>query len=380
MLTVRGYAKKELYSKGDFKIYSFCPVGESREMMVLDPKYNSASINGVLPTLSPDIEYTFDVEYSQSGKYHNYKVVKIHNNFMKSDIETNLKLLSAFTSEGRAKTLVDAYPNIIQMIVDNKPIDVSKLKNIGERTLESIKEKVIKNYQLLGVVDEYADYGMTFNMMKKLFDHYKSVDMIKQKMESDPYTCLCKINRVGFKVADGFIMAKFPHKIDSKERGLAAMQYLLRENEESGHTWIAVQELLVKYTEFVPECKKHFVDIIKENEDTISYDKENKRVYMLNTLICEREAAKLIRELINSKVTPLKVDYSKYRHVGGFDLSDEQFGLLDMVNNNGIAILAGVGGSGKSFSMRALTKMMRDCGMSILPLSSTGSLFCSAIQ
>lgn len=371
MLTVKGYAKKELYSKGDYKIYSFYPVGESKNVMHLDVKYGNTSINGVLPTLSPNVEYTLDVEYVQNGKYHNYKVLKVHNNFIKNDNETVIKLLSSFTSVDRAKTIVAVYPDIIQRIMNNEEIDIDKLHNIGKKTFNKIKKRIVEDYQLLGMVDEYAEYGMTFNMMKNLYEQYKSVDLIKEKMADDPYTCLCHVNRVGFKTADGFIMSKYPHQIDSQERGDAAMRFLLKENEEEGNTWIGVQELLAKYIDFVPECKKHFVNVIRDSED-IFYDKIHKRVSMKKTIICEREISKLIVELLKTNVKPLNVDYNKYRTVDGVNLSEEQFGLLDMVNNNSISILAGFGGSGKSFSMKALVNMMNDCGVEILPLATTG--------
>lgn len=371
MLTVKGYAKKEIYSKGDYKIYSFYPVGESRNIMHLDVKYGNTSINGVLPTLSPNVEYTLDVEYVQNGKYHNYKVLKVHNNFIKNDSETVVKLLSSFTSVDRAKTIVSVYPDIIQRVMNNEEISVDKLHNIGKKTLNKIKKRIVEDYQLLGMVDEYAEYGMTFNMMKNLYEHYKSVDLIKEKMADDPYTCLCHVNRVGFKTADGFIMAKYPHKMDSQERGFAAMRFLLKENEENGNTWIGVQELLVKYVDFVPECKKHFVNVIKDSED-IFYDKTYKRVAMKTTIACEYEIVKLLMQLLKAKVEPLKVDYNKYKTVNGVELSEEQLGLLDMVNNNSVSILAGFGGSGKSFSMKALVNMMNDCNVKILPMATTG--------
>ena len=74
------------------------------------------------------------------------------------------------------------------MILNDEHIDTNKVNGVGESTLNKIKNKVIENFQLFDLVEEYSDYGMTIQMMHKLYEHYnKSAAKVKEKMEEDTY-------------------------------------------------------------------------------------------------------------------------------------------------------------------------------------------------
>ena len=372
MITIEGYVKKTIFNNGgDFKVYSFVPLQKYNDMLKIHPVFKTISINGMLPNMAEDMLYKLDVEYVRKGQYDNYEVKRVYSPVRDGDTKTTINFLKAITSENRAIELVKVYPNIISMIMNNEEIDVSKLNNIGEKTIDKIKKSVVSNFQLFDLVEEYQDYGMTLTMMQRLFDAYPSIDKIKEKMDEDPYHCLCKINKVGFKTADSIIMTKMPHKIDSRMRAEACIRFLLNQNELEGNTWIDVKELLSKFDELARESRKHFPTVIKESED-IFYESNMKVVSYTKTRICEVEIANILFEMFENNIVWNDIDVDNYKNVNGINLTDDQMRVLHNISKNNVNILAGVGGSGKSFSMQGVMNMLDDIKKSYLVLASTG--------
>lgn len=372
MITIEGYVKREIFNNGgDFKVYSFVPLQKYRDMVKVHKIFNTISINGALPTMAEDVLYKLDVEYVKKGQYDNYEVKKVYSPVRDSDTATTINFLKTVTSEKRAAELVRVYPNIMTMLMNNQKIDSSKLQNIGDKTIEQIRRAVVANFQLFDLVEEYKEYGMTLAMMQKLYDAYPSVDKIKEKMEEDPYYCLCRINRVGFKTADTIIMTKFPHKIDSRMRAEACIRFLLSQNEQEGNTWIDVKELLSKFDELAKESRKHFPSIIKDS-DEIFYEANKKVVSYLKTRMCEVEVANILFEMSQNAIKWDDINVEDYRNVNGATLTDDQMKVLHNICKNNVNILAGVGGSGKTYSMQGVINMLDDNIKNYIVLASTG--------
>lgn len=372
MLTIEGYVKRTIFDNGeDYKIYGFIPLQKYHDILKIHPTFKTISISGTLPTMSEDILYKIDVEYVKKNNYDNYIVKKIYAPRKDMDEAATINFLQTATSDARAAELYRVYPNIINMILDGEKIDTSKLKNIGDKTIAGIKEKVIENFQLYDLIDEYSDYEMTLTMIKRLYDKYKSVDKVKEMMKEDPYYCLTRINRVSFKTADSIIMTKMPHKIDSRMRAEACIRFILNQNETDGNTWIDVKELLTKFNELAKESKKHIPNILKEEED-ISYDPITKTVAYTDTKSCEAEISNIFKRMIDNNIIWDDIDCEKYRNVNGINLTDEQMDILNSICRNNVNILAGVGGSGKSYSMQGVVNMLDDSKKNYLILASTG--------
>ena len=73
---------------------------------------------------------------------------------------------------------------------------------------------------------------------------YSSFELLKQKMNENPYRCLCSIGGIGFKTADTKIINKDRSLITSKYRMIECVLHILNENEKNNcHTWIKTSEL-----------------------------------------------------------------------------------------------------------------------------------------
>lgn len=373
----KGVIERCVYNSPDFKIYAVA-TDKKQYPELKQNKYGNVSILGELSDLTLGVEYEFTTVEQESKYGTSYKVLNIRRD-LPTTTEGTYIFLSEILTENQAKTLVENYPNIIQMVKDNdlSSIDLSKLKGIGQKTFDIIRDKIITNYCLMELVIEFKNV-LSMNMIKRIYDEYSSIDKLKEKLKDKPYTTLTRISRVGFKTADSIILQLQKENIidfgydvkTSPDRCLACIMYILEDNENEGHTRMNLADLRQQCLKIVPSCAHHFVDVIKDKN--IYYNKENMSVALLETYNTEKYIANTILSNLNSTRNVWDFDIEKYREVGEFKLSDEQIKILDVVCKNNIAILNGFAGSGKTASTQGLIKMLKANGKSFRLFSPTG--------
>ena len=373
----KGIIEKCVYNSQDFKIYAV-NVNKTQYPELKRNKYDNISILGELSDLVIGSEYEFTAVEQESKYGTSYKILNIRRD-LPTTVEETYIFLSEILTENQAKVLVDNYPSIIQMVKDNdlSNVDLSKLKGIGQKTFDVIKNKIETNYCLMELVIEFKNI-LSMNMIKRIYDEYSSIDVLKKKLKDKPYTTLTRISRVGFKTADSIILQLQKENIidfgydvkTSPDRCLACIMYILEENENEGHTCMNLAELRTQCLKIVPSCAHHFVDVIKDNN--IYYNKESMNVSLKETYNTEKYIANIILSNLNNTRNIWNFDIEKYREVGEFKLSDEQIKILDVVCKNNISILNGFAGSGKTASTQGLIKMLKANNKSFVLMSPTG--------
>ena len=373
----KGTIIKCTYNTPDYKIYAV-DVSKKDYPDIKQNKYNNVSILGELSDLTLGVEYEITAE-EQINKYGvSYKVVNIKRD-IPTTVEGTLLFLSEILTYNQAKVLVENYPNIIQKVKDNDldDIDLSKLKGIGEKTFSIIKDKIITNFALMDLVIEFKNV-LSMSIIKKIYDEYSSIDKLKEKLKSQPYTALTRISRIGFKTADSIILQLQKENIidfgydvkTSPDRCLSCMLYILEENENEGHTNMNLADLRQQCLKLVPSCAEHFVDVVKDN--SIYYNKEDMTIALRTTYETEKYISDTILANLNGAKNVWDFDTQMYKKVGEFELSDEQMQILDVVCKNNIAILNGFAGAGKTASTQGIINMLKDNNKSFRLMSPTG--------
>lgn len=373
----KGVVTRCTYNTPDYKIYAM-DVSKIDYPDIKQNKYNNVSILGELSDLTLGVEYEVTAE-EQTNKYGtSYKVLNIRRD-IPTTAEGTYLFLSEILTENQAKVLVEHYPDIIQKVKNNDlaNIDLSKLKGIGAKTFEKIKDKIITNFALMELVIEFKNV-LSMNIIKKIYDEYASIDKLKEKLKEQPYTTLTRISRIGFKTADSIVLQLQKENIidfgfdvkTSPDRCLSCMLYLLEENENEGHTKMNLADLRQQCLKIVPSCAEHFVDVIKDNN--IYYNKENMEVSLRATYETEKYIADTILSNLKNDNNIWDFDVQKYKTVGEFKLSDEQMQILDVVCKNNIAILNGFAGAGKTASTQGIINMLKDNNKSFRLMSPTG--------
>ena len=378
--------EKKVYSgDNDFKIYAMKVNAITYPELQLN-RYGNISIMGNMVDLDPDVEYEIVAE-KKDTKYGISYIVKSIRRDIPTSKEDVYAFLSTVLTYNQAEVLYSVYPDIIERIKENKPIDLSKTKGIKDKSFEKVKKKVIENFSLFDVIAKFKNV-FSYNTMQKLYEKYGSAELIEKKICENPYECLCAISRIGFLKADEMILKieaeskkliangdkpilNFEYDIrTSKQRCLFCVIYLLEKNEENGNTYMSISNLKDEVMALANDCFDNFVDCI--NDDRIFYDRDKLIIALNNTYKCERYIADTIINALDYNNEYIVNDLNKYRSIDGVLLSDEQFSTLKMICKKNIVILNGYAGSGKSFTTTAILNMLDDIGKTYMLFAPTG--------
>ena len=372
----KGKVVKPIYKSDSFSVYAL-DVDKTSYPDIKQNKYKNVGICGELQDLIADVEYEIEATEQDTKYGTSYRVIKIKRDEPTTKEETYSFLREILTAN-QAETIINNYPNIITIVKENRTneIDVSKLKGIGNKSLEKIKNKIVENFYLMDLVTEFGGI-LSLSMLRKIYERYSSVELLKKKLKTEPYSSLTRVSGIGFKKADAIVLQLQKENVidfgydvrTSADRCLSCMLYLLEENENSGHTLMNLQDLRSQCLKLTPECVDHFVEAIKD--DNIYYTKETMCVALKRTYEDEKYIASSIKYglSVNRK---WDYDWKQYQNKGEYNLSDEQIELLHSVCDNNVVILTGGAGMGKSASTKMLIQMLEDNDKTFMLAAPTG--------
>jgi len=382
------------YNTEDYKIYGL-KVDYDKFPNIKPNKYQNVSLVGNLPDLEDGVEFTIKAEEQNGKSGIQYKFINIKRDRPKTESATRLFLQSILDSYSHVDEIMREYPDIIDRVINNRleDIDLKKLYNIGQYRFDIIKRKIIENFALAELVTEFKGF-IEFKVLKILYDKYGSIDKIKEKLQDDPYKCLCGLSRIAFKTADKILLEFNKECIEMKQKGekppidftfdlqtssqrqKSAIMFLLEENQNEGNTKIDIKSLRKQSETLAKKCIEHFVDIIKNDKD-IHFDKTTNTVALQETYETELYIANKILEGLKVK-NKWEMDTEKYKDNGDIILTDQQYQVLPMVCNSNVCILNGFAGAGKSQTTKSIIDMLKDNKKSFILLAPTGR-FCPFI-
>ena len=338
-----------LFNSENFKIYG-CTVDSFKYPNVKINSFNNATIKGDIQELNLDCEYWVKAEETQDKYGISYKIINIKSE-KPASIESSRAFLNEILTYQQATTLLSVYPDIIDRIINNRlqDVDLNKTKGIKETTFAKIKIKVIENFKLAELVEEFSGV-FSFSVIKKLYQAYPSIEKIRENLHKQPYKCLCKLGGIGFKTADELLLkvdAVSKERIKNGEKPIidfgfdlvssyqrmeACALYILDENETSGNTYMDSKEFIKTCSEYVPEAKHHLKEIMKKSfafdlSNDIFCDVKHSRVSKTKTYSVENEIAEILKNglKVNNKWNISHSDIEKYRQINeNTSLTDEQ--------------------------------------------------------
>lgn len=376
---------KERFNSDNYKIY-VVDINKEVYPNVKGNKKDEIVLVGNIPNLLPNLEYNVQCYIEINKNWGLQYSVKSIRQDKATDLESSRKFLNAIINPNYVDILLEVYPNIIDKIIKNdlEDVDLNKTKGVKEATFSKIKKAVIENFALIELVDLFNGL-ISINVIKKLYEKYTSVKIVKKQLQINPYKCLCSLSRIGFKSADKILLeldkesktkkdCQFSFSEDlltSKQRMKACINFTLEENESSGNTRISIQDLRKESNVLTPECINHFVDIIKENDDDIFVNNELKCISSTRAINTESYIAKTLLNMNNNSMI-WNINIELYRESEGFIITDEQIQSLDMMCKNNIGILTAPGGSGKTASVKNFLNMLDDNNKTYMLCTPTG--------
>ena len=376
-----------VFDSEDFKVYA-ADIDTEKYPNVKRTKYGTVSVCGEIHSLGLDQMYEVYAAEENGKNGYSYRVKNIKRDRPNSSLDMQIFLGEILTPK-QAQTLWDVYPDIVERVIENRldDIDLNKTNGIKEFTFNKIKEKIIDNYCLVELVDEFKGL-LSLSMLKKLYEKYASIQVIRNKMRTNPYKCLCDISNIGFITADKLLLEidkvskeniknnidpiiDFENDlIDSKQRCMSCVFYLLQENENNGHTKMSIIELKEQCDKLVPACCHHFVSVMKD--DGIYCNKDKKEVAINKTYETEKYIAQSILDGLKIK-NEWDYETDVYKTCDdGIELVQQQVDAIKNLCKHNISIINGPAGTGKTYATKAIIKLLDDKDKSYKLFSPTG--------
>lgn len=256
-----------------------------------------------------------------------------------------------------AEKIYRAFGNSTLDILDKDPNKLLTIPGISESKLQKILDSYLANRAARDVVAFLVPYGITANRAVKLYQKYENRTM--EIVKEHPYT-LCELPGIGFHTADKIAMSMGFKKL-STDRVDAGIFYTLTEAESCGH-------LCMEKHNFVEACLK-ILDTPELTEDMVAnramrmladkrLESYNGSVYRDQTAFAERYLAfKIIKQLKTGKThafADIDAEIWEIESKLSITMADEQRKAVKTALTNGVSIITGGPGTGKTLIQRAI--------------------------
>ena len=373
---------KELYynSQSRYRILSCFPLNFYPDLVTNN--YNNFTISGTqLNNYNINQVYELDITLSDNTKYPWSYVVTgipgITSDEKEITVDTNKEytILCRYMEPIQAERCHEAYPNFINLILNNKEseIDVKKIYNVGEKRLASYIKKIHEDCKSILFFQHTSKYTIDKDEdILKIANAFNTIDEFERTINNTPYYVFCRILLWEFSKADSIVLKLWPNEIDSKERCTYATLSILKDNEQyDGSTKMNANILGRFILELAPEVRPHIVDVVKNNP-LFYYDDETKYVSLASTYNQECNIANHIKYRLNKNDNYIDFDIDQYKTFNNTELTDEQLQLINLASKKHILVLNGPAGSGKTTCTKSLIKFLEDNNLSYTLLAPTG--------
>lgn len=369
---------RQIYASNNFRTFGCILTDNKDEDKIVLNKYGNFTISGDLPYLTEGEEYTLDLKETVHPRFGTqYTVDKVADYEMMNDlehmpVEQSKEILTKFTTEKQADTLLSVYPNFISMIINGKAneIDLSKLKNIKEYRMNCYIREINTRFKYYYILANNKQYKLSIKDCQELDNLYGTVEHVDENIQRYPYKVFMDNLHRGFLTVDKMLMELRPELKETEDRIEHLALHILNLNEEDNNTYMDANTMAMYCAEIDKDCIKHIKDICI-NSPLIWYDDKTKRIAKAETYIAESNIANFILDKIKNN-KELDLPWERYKKIKDGELTEEQASLLWQFCKHSIVILTGRGGVGKTSCILALLSMLDDANISYTLTSPTG--------
>jgi len=354
------------YNKdSNFGIYNCKLINEIEGVVTVDKnKDNDFTLKGIVPQFELYTSYIITCKESLDKRYGlQYEFVSFEPQLPKSS-EEQKSYLKTLLTDLQVQEMFKVYDYPLDEII-NGTFDYKLVKGLGKKNYPPIEKKILDNFVLYDLLSELGKYNISYNQVKKIYNKYKSGEVALQKINNDPYVLYRDIDGIGFKKADKIAQAMGIVKEDNPRRIRATIMFILEENQNEGNTWINLEDLKSMVFELINNINVDIEKILNTYEE---FYFKNNVVALVNTYNVEVNISKELMRLKNTKINFNKKfninDFiSKQEGLQGFKYTEKQRGLFQTVLDNGVNILTGAAGTGKTKTLNGIINMFDELGL-----------------
>ena len=197
-------------------------------------------------------------------------------------------------------------------------------------------------------------------------------------LKENPYRLADDIEGVGFRTADD-IAAKAGIRTDSDFRVRSGILYTLLQASGEGHTFLPQEELTAKTSELLGIDKeiieKNYMDLSIDRKIIMKQSGEQTQIYSASFYYMEANTATMLRELdIAYDVADVEIEQriNNIEKQTGMQLDEHQVQAVKEAVRNGLLVITGGPGTGKTTTINTIIRYFEMEGMDIFLAAPTG--------
>lgn len=282
-----------------------------------------------------------------------------------------------------AARIVKRFGNDTIRIIEEEPERLVEIKGISERIAREIAEQMEEKKDVREAMIFLQKYGISNALAVKIYNHYGIG--LYNVMRENPYRLAEDISGIGFKIADE-IASKIGIHTDSDYRIRSGILYTLLQAGAEGHVYLPMQQLLDKAAymlELTPEQIEPQIANLAIDRKIVMKDKAGEKcIYGMSNYYAELNCARMLRELQDSfdgaeRLTKVERDrlekkLQKLEEANGMRLDELQREAVIGAIENGVFILSGGPGTGKTTTINMMIRYFEAEGYDIFLAAPTG--------
>ncbi len=263
-------------------------------------------------------------------------------------------------------------------IIEMEPERLAEIKGISERKAIEIATQMSEKREARDIMIFLQRYGISDTMAVKIYNTYGG--SVYTVMQQNPYKLAEDIGGIGFKTADE-IAGRIGFSVDSDFRIRSGILYMLQEGAQEGNTYLP-KNILLKRTASLLRVDE---DLILNQIDYLAIDRrivirDEDRVYSSQLFGEERACAQRLYDLnihldVDENSGTRKAQLERIHYIEkkkNIELDDLQREAILKSASNGILILTGGPGTGKTTTINTIISYFEEEGLDIQLAAPTG--------
>ncbi|MGN0396117.1 MAG: AAA family ATPase, partial [Coprococcus sp.] len=392
-----GYIEKVIYKNDDNGYAVFTVSGEDGEDIFVGTLHGISE--GIY--ISAEGEFVNHPQYDLQFKFTSYEIK------LPDDIVSIERYLASGIIKGvgdaLAKRIVKHFKMDSLRIIEEEPERLAEIKGISDRKAREIAVSYNEKKDMQDAVIFLTGYGISVNLAVRIYNEYG--DDMYEIVRTNPYKVAEDISGVGFKMADD-MAEKMGISPDSDFRIRAALLYTLLNANRLGHMYLP-KDMLVNKTyslltddsfqydeELILSISNQIVELsmagkvvikqIPSCSDKMQLDEQGipdygnehiTAIYSSINYYTELNSARILNDLdancmrMNVNTDSLMDSIEEKEEI---TLDDSQRRAIRNAVNNGVAVITGGPGTGKTTTINTLIKIFESEKMEIMLGAPTG--------
>lgn len=319
----------------------------------------------------------FFITHKTYGKQFSVSACEICRPTESADI---LKYLSSGAIKGigsvTAQRLVSEFGESTLDVMENQPDRVARLRGITESKALAFSAQLKANTGVRTLMLFLGEYGISNTSSVKIYNAFGAGCV--EKIKENPYILCSGEFGVTFENAD-FIAKRENLEAESNVRLRAGITYVLKHNEQNGHTCLPKNKLieissrlLQVNPELVAGCMDEMIfdrSVIGDkigDEDFVF----TTQLHLIETYIASR--VKMMLEFDAEKIDDIEQEIKICEKNDGIEYAELQKQAVTSALTEGMLILTGGPGTGKTTTLNAIINILKRKGKKVLLSAPTG--------